>query len=102
MDFGYHPGKDRMPREAAMAGCCLITGIKGSAGNAIDVSIPAKYKLDAEQPDFPVRWKKLADEIFGNFAAASADFADYRNSIREEKDIFEAEVKQFVRQVQKI
>ena len=26
IDFGNHPGKDRIPREAAMCGCCIITG----------------------------------------------------------------------------
>jgi len=46
IDFGNHPGKDRFPREAAMAGCCIITGIKGSAENIYDVSIPDKYKMN--------------------------------------------------------
>ena len=26
VDFGNHPGKDRLPREAVLCGCCLITG----------------------------------------------------------------------------
>ena len=25
LDFGYHPGKDRMPREAALFNNCIIT-----------------------------------------------------------------------------
>ena len=45
VDFGSHPGKDRMPREAATHGCCIITGRRGSAGNAFDVPIPARYKF---------------------------------------------------------
>ena len=31
LDFGYHPGKDRMPREAALFNNCIITNKKGSA-----------------------------------------------------------------------
>ena len=26
IDFGEHPGMDRIPREAAISGCCVITG----------------------------------------------------------------------------
>lgn len=29
VDFGNHPGKDRFPREAAIMGCCVITGKRG-------------------------------------------------------------------------
>ena len=31
LDFGYHPGKDRMPREAVLFNNCIITNRKGSA-----------------------------------------------------------------------
>ena len=31
IDFGNHPGKDRIPREAVINGCCVITGVRGSA-----------------------------------------------------------------------
>ena len=29
IDFGNHPGKDRIPREAAISGCVVITGKRG-------------------------------------------------------------------------
>ena len=31
VDLGHHPGKDRIPREAALAGCVVIAGRRGSA-----------------------------------------------------------------------
>lgn len=31
IDFGTHPRKDRIPREAAMNGCVIIVGLRGSA-----------------------------------------------------------------------
>ena len=46
IDFGNHPGKDRIPREAALCGCCVITGKRGSAKNDVDVKIPPSYKFD--------------------------------------------------------
>ena len=56
LDFGRHPGKDRLPREAALAGCCVITGRRGSAQNKIDIPIPNKYKF----PD------RITDQNLGN------------------------------------
>ena len=46
IDFGNHPGKDRIPREAALCGCCVITNREGSARNAVDVPIPDSCKFD--------------------------------------------------------
>ena len=43
IDFGPHPGKDRMPREAALLNCCIVTGRRGAAAYK-DVDIPEKYK----------------------------------------------------------
>lgn len=44
IDFGGHPGKDRIPREAAVCGCCVITNQVGSAAYE-DVPIPEQYKV---------------------------------------------------------
>ena len=46
IDFGEHPGRDRIPREAAACGCVVITGRRGSAGNAVDVPLADAYKID--------------------------------------------------------
>jgi len=49
IDFGEHPGRDRIPREAAACGCVVITGRKGSAANEIDVPLPPQYKIDQDR-----------------------------------------------------
>jgi hypothetical protein len=46
VDFGHHPGRDRLPREAAAMGCCIITGTRGSAGFFEDLPIPAEFKFN--------------------------------------------------------
>lgn len=46
IDFGNHPGKDRFPREAAISGCCIITGKRGAANYYEDVRIPEKFKFN--------------------------------------------------------
>ena len=38
IDFGHHPGQDRLPREAVQCGCVVITGTRGS-GNQINTYI---------------------------------------------------------------
>ncbi len=84
VDFGHHPGKERMPREAAVSGCCVITGRRGSAGNAEDVPILEKYKIDQYSPNFVGIFKDRVMEIFGNFDRCQADFDSYRKIIRNE------------------
>lgn len=48
--FGQHPGKDRIPREAAMAGAVVVSGRGGSAANGVDVPIPERFKIDHTAP----------------------------------------------------
>ena len=45
MDIGSHPGKARLPREAALLGNCVITNFKGSALNYEDISILNEFKF---------------------------------------------------------
>lgn len=94
IDFGNHPGKDRMPREAAISGCCIITGIEGSASRLYsDVCIPDNYKFDR-----PVLQRKqiiyLINKIFNDYDAINNQFIDYRNIIKNEHKQFEQEVKE--------
>ena len=93
IDFGNHPGKDRIPREAATCGCCIITNRKGSAAFYEDVSIPDKYKFGSETDydDIEQRIRYICD----NFYEAKKDFDEYRMRIRQEKAKFNADVENF-------
>lgn len=93
IDFGNHPGKDRPPREAAMAGCCVITGQRGSAAFHEDVCIPSKYKLDEASPSFVEKFGNITDEIFKNYSKHSIDFNNYRSIIINEKEEFKNQIK---------
>jgi len=48
IDFGHHPGKDRIPREAALFDCIPIFRKAGAAGNMKDVGLPDTLKLQIE------------------------------------------------------
>lgn len=95
IDFGNHPGKDRIPREAATRGCCVLTNRSGAARNEVDIPIPEKYKWD----DVEMNMKNimsLVDDILSDYPAHFRDFGKYRQSIRHEKQVFEQQVREFV------
>ena len=89
IDFGNHPGKDRMPREAAINRCCIITGKDGSAKYFEDVPIPDKYKFDKNEIDSIVKYIK---DILENYEHHFQEFEQYRSVILKEKEIFEDQV----------
>lgn len=101
IDFGGHPGKDRIPREMALSGCSVIVGKRGSASNDIDVPISRKFDYDenTNSIDF-VSVKKQIEHDMKNFDAAFKEFFDYRTLIREEKKIFYSEVATMMRKVE--
>jgi hypothetical protein len=97
IDFGNHPGKDRIPREAAISGCCVITGRQGAAAYEQDVSIPEKYKIDdLTDIDVPTV-KALILDIFENYEERTKDFDSYREMIRGEKEKFVMDVMRLFR-----
>lgn len=93
VDFGHHPGKDRPPREAAMARCCVITGQAGAARYHEDVGIPDRYKLDDTRPEYIKEFGELLRRIFSDFETHARDFDDYRRRIQGEPERFKAQVR---------
>ena len=98
IDFGHHPGRDRMPREAAMHGCCLITGKLGSAGNMIDLPIPPQYKLDSNTNGFVEQFGLLAADIMGDFPKHFTAFEPYRKWLQHEPRIFKEQIQKIFHQ----
>lgn len=95
VDFGPHPGKDRIPREAASCGCCVITNKKGSAAFSQDVPIPEKYKFSslADAHDEII---SLLSDICENFEEHNRNFDQYRAFISSERLAFSNDVKKFI------
>ena len=92
IDFGHHPGRDRLPREAAMHGCCLITGKLGSAGNDVDLPIPSQYKFDSSAPGFVKQFGKLTTDIIDHFPQHYAALNPYRKWLQDEPRIFKQQI----------
>ena len=66
IDFGNFPGRERLPREAALSGCVVITGKRGAAANDVDINIPAEFKFDLETSK-PYQVIEKIYEVFYNF-----------------------------------
>lgn len=93
IDFGNHPGKDRLPREAAILECCVITGKRGSAGNDLDVPIPKEYKFEDKIKSIPAIVEKIVDCI-QNYEKRRLDFEEYRELVRKEPEKFLEDLKE--------
>lgn len=91
VDFGPFPGKDRLPREAVMHNCCIVTGRFGSSGFFEDVPIGSRYKFDMRHADYGAISDCIAD-IFANYGERLRDFDYMRSAVMRERDDFYTEV----------
>lgn len=93
IDLGFFPGPDRIPRQAALADCAVITSKIGSAGNAIDTPIDGKYKFDRN--DVVGIGNSIIDNI-DNYQKNIHDFQEFRQRVIFEKDNFTNEINNLV------
>ncbi|CAG7599454.1 hypothetical protein [Rhodococcus opacus] len=91
LDLGPHPGKDRMPREAATAGAIVVAAARGSAANGVDVPIPTEHKI-VPSPQLVDDTVERLREVLGAQAKHSARQDEYRDMISRERDRFSREV----------
>ncbi len=92
IDFGNHPGKDRIPREAAMSGCCVITNKRGSAAYKEDVPIDSKFKFEDVDDNISNIIKTIRN-CMDDYKKIIDEFKEYRTFIRGEKSKFQDDVK---------
>ena len=92
MDFGFHPGQDHLPREAAILLNCIITNKEGSAAIYQDVPILEEFKFKEINYNF-FNIRKKIDFIFEDFPSELNKFKYYRNYLFGQKKIFEKQIK---------
>lgn len=89
IDFGGLPGKDRLTRETALGGCCVVLGLAGAGLNDYDLPVPNKYKIKLNDIDSSVN---IINEIITNFDACHDDFESYRKEIKNNYNTFVNEI----------
>jgi len=87
IDFGRHPGRDRPPREAASAGCVVLSTKLGAAGFDTDMPLDDCYKFDSLDEASVALGMVLAD--WQNHHDAQAR---YRQVITDQRSVFRQEV----------
>jgi len=92
IDFGPHPGRDRIPREAALCGAVVITNTQGSAGNMVDVPIPAASKFDERQPGTVPQVLRRIAQALADHGRLAAELQPYRQWIERQRQAFDDEV----------
>ena len=92
IDFGTHPGKDRLPREAIINGCCVIVGKRGSAKFYEDIPIKKEYKFDIKNLNLNKIIKKIK-ECLKNYNKKIKDFKNYKKFVENDERQFELEIK---------
>lgn len=85
IDFSNFPGRERLPREAVVLGCCVITGKRGSAKYFEDVPIPENYKIEDKLENIPEIVTKI-QECLDNYDERVKDFEISREFVRREPE----------------
>ncbi|WP_312133355.1 hypothetical protein [Empedobacter sp.] len=85
IDFGNHPGKDRLPREAALQGCLILVGNNGSAKYFEDLLLNSYCKVNKENITGIVN---KIEYFLNNYEKESGKIELYKSRIQEEKKEF--------------
>jgi hypothetical protein len=92
LDLGAHPGKDRMPREAALADAVVVAARRGSASYHVDMPIPLEHKVFSDGKIVEHAASTLR-AVLADFPAARSRQEPYRAAIRAERDMFDSQVR---------
>ncbi len=96
MDLGKFPGPERIPREAVMMNCNIITSMLGSAGNNdIDVPIKSEYKFELTDINLE-KIQNLIIDMIDNYELYVSFFDKYRQKVIEQKRRLHADIQEFL------
>lgn len=97
VDFGPHMGMDKIPREAAVAGACVITGMQGAAGVYRDYPLPSEFVFDDRAGPGSLDLDAVLDKILDcllDYKTQHAKQVGYRAWVRSQLLDFEDRVRE--------
>lgn len=92
LDLGSHPGRDRIPREAALFKCITLFGLSGSAKYFLDVPVSMDYKFNLDDPSCSENLIKMIHHCFENYTSVIRHFEFYVRTIKQQERVFEVEI----------
>jgi len=96
IDFGAFPGAERIPKEAVLYGCAIITGKRGASGFHGDVPIPEEYKFGNPEKQTNEIVEKI-HYVLENYENVYSDFDEYRNTVLNLEENFINSLKEIFR-----
>ena len=96
IDFGHHPGRERLPREAILCNCCIISSFVGSAMFFEDMPIKEFYKFEKQDENIN-EIVKLAKEIMNDYKVHFTNFEHYKNILKNNKAQFNIDVDNLIK-----
>lgn len=92
VDFGEHPAKEKLVREAAISNCVVITSKHGAAANDVDINISAEFKFEETIKD-AVKAADKIQSVLQNFEVELSKQKNFRERILREKYFFVEQIK---------
>ncbi len=96
LDCGNHPGKDRVPREAALCGAIPVVRHEGAARFPQDVPLPDGLLLETSAFFDADLMQKRLDAVLKHAETFAPELDAYRATISAERAVFESEIIQLV------
>lgn len=97
VDFGKFPGRERMPREAVMCGCCIITGKIGSSD--YDIDFAHEYKFDSKEEHIWAIVHKIR-YVLAHYDKCRRDFDIFRYFLREDRELLRQQCREVINEIQ--
>lgn len=94
LDLGYFPGPERLPREAVLQYCNIVTSNSGSAKNSVDVPILKKYKFNLDKLDVSKIGNTII-ELCENYLNYIDEFDNYRKVTLRQIERFNNDIDKF-------
>lgn len=92
LDLGHLPGKDRLPREAALSGAVTLVAARGAGANARDFPLPDQHRIPAG-PDLVAAAADTLSRVLQDLPSEFAAQAGFRAGLASEKAVFDDEVR---------
>lgn len=98
IDFGEFPGPERIPREAVVRGCCIITSLNGAARNNVDVPIKKCYKFNTNVKNIEKIGNLIEDMIY-KYDEYANEYDLYKDKVLKQRTIFKKNILKYFKEV---
>jgi len=87
IDFGSFPGQERIPKEAALNGCLILTGKNGASSYHKDVPIPEEDKIESKEENINLIYERI-NYLLNNYDKEIKSFTEYREMVKTTEERF--------------